>query len=318
MRNENKTIHSIVKVLWILTGIASVVVLVLNFVRLKNYDEERRAAMETASARPDADYEYAGDTGDGPGESDAEQGGQGTAKPSPTPSVTPEPTEEPTEEPTPTPEPERVVDPDKKMIAMTFDDGPSETATRRILDALTKHGARATFFMVGENVDRLPDIVKEVYEAGMEIANHTNKHVKLTEADDDTVKEEVAGNEKRINEVVPVGDLLLRPPYGSYNDHLKAIVKAPMICWSIDSLDWKTRDCDSVVEEVMANAADGYIILMHDLYKSTAEAVEILVPKLMDEGYQIVTVSELFEARQEELKDGHVYRMSTPAPTPTP
>ncbi|MBP5158667.1 MAG: hypothetical protein ILP10_00020, partial [Lachnospiraceae bacterium] len=71
-----------------------------------------------------------------------------------------------------------------------------------------------------------------------------------------------------------------------------------------------------VVEEVMANAADGYIILMHDLYKSTAEAVEILVPRLMDEGYQIVTVSELFEARQEELKDGHVYRMSTPTPTP--
>ncbi len=207
---------------------------------------------------------------------------------------------------------EEGIDPYKPMIAFSFDDGPSKY-TKRILDTLAEYGARATFFMVGYNVEKNADIVQMVYDAGCEVANHTMDHKDLANSKKSVVVSQVEDNQALIESIVPVGGMLVRPPYGSYNKTTKSLVKYPMICWSVDSLDWKTRNADSIEKQILNDVRDGYIVLMHDLYDTTAEATERVIPKLIEQGYQIVTVSELFAARGEALEAGHVYRMTITA-----
>jgi len=207
---------------------------------------------------------------------------------------------------------EEGIDPYKPMIAFSFDDGPSKY-TKRILATLAEYGARATFFMVGYNVEKNADIVQMVYDAGCEVANHTMDHKDLANSKKSVVVSQVEDNPASIESIVPVGGMLVRPPYGSYNKTTKSLVKYPMICWSVDSLDWKTRNADSIEKQILNDVRDGYIVLMHDLYDTTAEATERVIPKLIEQGYQIVTVSELFAARGEALEAGHVYRMTITA-----
>ncbi len=199
------------------------------------------------------------------------------------------------------------IDPSQKLVALTFDDGPS-MYTEEILELLTSNDSRATFFMVGYNIEKHPERVKLVLDAGCEVANHTSGHKDLSDISRTAIESEVYDNERLLNEAGAEGRLLLRPPYGLTNDTVKEVVKRPMINWSVDSRDWKTKDAASTVAEVKKNVRDGRVVLMHDIYKSTVEAVKELIPWLKSEGYRLVTVSELYEARGEELKDGHVYR----------
>ena len=198
------------------------------------------------------------------------------------------------------------VDPTQKLVALTFDDGPS-MYTEEILDLLTSNDSRATFFMVGYNIEKHPERVKMVLDAGCEVGNHTSGHKDLSDISRSAIESEVYDNERLLNEAGAEGELLLRPPYGLTNDTVKEVVKRPMINWSVDSRDWKTKDAASTVAEVKKNVRDGRVVLMHDIYKSTVEAVKELIPWLKEQGYRLVTVSELYEARGEELKDGHVY-----------
>ncbi len=199
------------------------------------------------------------------------------------------------------------IDPSQKLVALTFDDGPS-MYTAKILEVLTEYDSSATFFMVGYNIEKHPERVKMVLDAGCEVGNHTSNHKDLSDISRRSVESEVYDNEKLLNDAGAEGELLLRPPYGLTNDTVKSIVKRPMINWSVDSRDWKTKDAASTVKEVKKNVMDGRVVLMHDIYASTVEAVKELVPWLIEEGYRLVTVSELYDARGEELKDGHVYR----------
>lgn len=199
------------------------------------------------------------------------------------------------------------IDPSQKLIALTFDDGPS-MYTGKILDILEEYNSSATFFMVGYNIERHPERVQMVLDAGCEVGNHTSNHKDLSEISRKAIESEVYDNEKLLNEAGAEGELILRLPYGLYNDTVKEVVKRPMVNWSVDSRDWKTKDAQSTVKEVMNNAKDGRVVLMHDIYESTLKAVEELVPWLINEGYRLVTVSELYEARGEKLKDGHIYR----------
>lgn len=208
------------------------------------------------------------------------------------------------------------LDPSKPIIALSFDDGPSEN-TKDILETLDTYGVKATFFMVGYQIGAYSDEVRAVYDAGCEIGNHTSNHKKLSSLKADQIKKEVFDNEELIQKYAPVEHVIVRPPYGEYNDTVKATVDRPMFNWSVDSLDWKSRDADAVFEEVKAQAKDGYIILCHDLYKSTADAVKKFVPWLLEQGYQVTCISNMFEARGEELLDGHVYRYTEPAPKKT-
>lgn len=198
-------------------------------------------------------------------------------------------------------------DPSRPMVALTFDDGPS-MYTERILATLKSYNAKATFFMVGYNVRKHPERIEQVLDAGCEVGNHTTGHEYLTKISSERVAQTVFDNEDLINSYVDLGELLVRPPYGLTNESVKAIIDRPMINWSLDSRDWKTKDAQKTINEVKKNIKDGYVVLMHDIYSSTADAVDELVPWLIEEGYQLVTVSEMYEARGEELRDGHIYR----------
>ena len=201
-------------------------------------------------------------------------------------------------------------DPDKPMIALTFDDGPEQASTTRIINCLKNNGARATFFMVGNRIGRRRAVVQQMTAWGCEAANHTLDHKKLTVLDSAGILSQIMGANDAVTEASGITPVLMRPPGGSYNDKvLSAVGSANMsaVLWSLDTEDWKTRDAAQTVSAVLDHVQDGDIVLMHDLYSTTADAVEIMVPELISRGYQLVTVSELAAARG-GIVSGNVYR----------
>lgn len=200
------------------------------------------------------------------------------------------------------------VDPTKPMIALTFDDGPSNSATTRILNVLEKHNARATFFVVGSRVDSYKSQIKRAYDLKCEIGNHTYNHKTLTKLSVDGVKSELSATDKKIKAITGVSPVLMRPPGGSYKtDTVRKNTPYPIIMWSVDTRDWESRNATAVVNHIKSHAYDGAIILMHDLYDSTAAATEIVVPWLISQGYQLVTVSEMMEVKGIKMQNGVAY-----------
>lgn len=251
-----------------------------------------------------------------------------THKPMPTVAPTAEPTPNITPEPTVEPTPEVTVDPmnagsvgtpgdmvpfeGEKLIALTFDDGPYGTVTNRILDVVEKyaeHGVHVTFFALGSQVDKYPNTVKRAVQLGCEIGNHTYDHKNLTKISEDEIKNQIQSGVNAIDNACGKRPRLVRPPYGAKNDTVYATVPNPLILWSIDTLDWKTRDADSTFEETL-KAKDGDIVLMHDVRECTADAVERIIPALLEQGYKLVTVSEMFEAKGLKLSSGKAYRQA--------
>lgn len=193
----------------------------------------------------------------------------------------------------------RKVDPSKPMVALTFDDGPSN-ATTRILNCLEQNGGRATFFMVGDRIGQYSGTVQRMVENGNEAASHTWSHTSLTKVS----YSDMAASEDRVNStlqsVAGVTAKIMRPPGGALNDTAKANLAKkglPAVLWSIDTLDWKTKNPQSTIDSVLNNVKDGDIILMHDLYSQTADAAEVIIPELVKRGYQLVTVSEMASVR---------------------
>ncbi|MBR4286803.1 MAG: polysaccharide deacetylase family protein [Clostridia bacterium] len=199
------------------------------------------------------------------------------------------------------------IDPKKPAVALTYDDGPHPTVTHDILDVLEKYDARATFFVVGSRVPEYPDCVKRASELGCEIGNHTYNHKILTSATDSQIAAEIAKTNSVVKNITGKLPTVARAPGGSYNNRVKGQVDMPLIQWSVDTLDWKNRNANSVISSVKRNTRDGSIILMHDLYSSTAEATKTIVPWLVKEGYQIVTVTELLQLKGIDIEDGSVY-----------
>lgn len=192
----------------------------------------------------------------------------------------------------------RVVDPSRKMVAITLDDGPHGVNTQKILDILDKHNARATFFMLGQNVNSNKEVVKDVYTRGNEIGIHTWSHPQLTKLSEESVKSEVKNTSDAIYNITGYRPTLVRPPYGAFNTTVRNALKDySLILWNIDSLDWKSRDENQIVPLVMNDVEDGDIILLHDIHSTTVPAVEKIVEDLDKQGYQMVTVSELLEAK---------------------
>lgn len=199
------------------------------------------------------------------------------------------------------------VDTSKPMVALTFDDGPSRNNTLKILDALKQHNARATFFMVGYNIQGNEDIIKQISEQGSEAANHTANHGNLSEMDENGIHAEVDSIADTIKSVTGQSTVLLRPPYGATGDTAMVTIKDPIILWSIDTEDWKTRNVQSTVSHVQSHVYDGSIILMHDIYPETADAAVQIIEWLDSQGYQMVTVSELGYYRRGGLQPGIRY-----------
>ena len=205
----------------------------------------------------------------------------------------------------------RVIDPKKPMIALTFDDGPSPKATNTILDTLEEYGVVATFFDVGYRVEQYPDVVKREAALGNEVASHSYDHKNFAKLTPQQIQEDV----KKVNvafQKTGVTPTLFRPPYGSTNSTVSKNIPLPIVTWSVDTLDWKTRNTQSILQEIKKEGnLDGKVILMHGIYDTTADAVEKLVPELLEQGYQIVTVSELLQYRHQETPiSGKLYGFS--------
>lgn len=203
----------------------------------------------------------------------------------------------------------RVIDPGKPMVALTFDDGPSYTYTSRIVNQLKKYDGRATFFVLGCKLGdaKVQSLVKKSFAYGNEIASHTYNHKQLSTLSAEDIKWESEATKSAIKKITGSNPLLTRPPYGAYNETVKANVDTPLILWSIDTRDWQTRNADSTVASVLQSVQDGDIVLMHDIYDATASAAERLIPELINRGYQLVTVSELATYKKAELLQGQSY-----------
>lgn len=202
---------------------------------------------------------------------------------------------------------EHTIQKEAKLVAFTFDDGPSKY-TLDIANILEEYNASATFFEVGYNIKAYPEITKELSERGFEIANHTTDHSKLTKLTEAKYLSKINDNNALFKELTGKDMPYLRPPYGSYNDKIKAKAGVPIVTWSLDTRDWESRNKDKVIEMVMNNIKEGDIILFHDLYESTRDAVKELMPLLKEQGYQAVSVGELFKSKGITLEAGTSYR----------
>lgn len=202
--------------------------------------------------------------------------------------------------------PPRTVDPQRPMIALTFDDGPHPRNTPRILETLKTYDGASTFFMVGTNVERYPDVVLQVAENGSEIASHTYNHPNLTRLSADSLNVQLNRVSELVNDLThqQIQIQTLRPPYGAVNEQVKEASPTPLILWSLDTLDWKTRSVEKTVDLVLSQVEDGDIILMHDIHAESAEAAETIIPKLTEMGFQLVTVQELMEAKGLSMSPG--------------
>lgn len=226
-------------------------------------------------------------------------------------------TEEPaTEEPT-TAKPK--YSPSDKLIALTFDDGPRSSTTNRVLDLLERSGGVATFFLVGYNIPDNAEVIKRAAAMGCSIGNHTKDHKILTKCSADTVKAQVNGVNSLLRDM-GVEPTLFRAPGGAFKG-VKDQIGMPLIQWSIDTEDWKfkdashkgrsaeerTADLNRIADMVFSQAKGGSIVLMHDIYDFTADLCEIVIPGLVERGFKLVTVDQLFEAYGEKLENGVVY-----------
>ena len=200
----------------------------------------------------------------------------------------------------------RKIDKNKKMVALTYDDGPS-IYTPRVLKTLKENNAVATFFVVGNRVPTYSDTVKKAHDMGCEIGNHTYEHKSLPNLSETEVKRQISKTNKEVKKAIGEKPVIMRPTGGATNANVKQWVGMPSIIWSIDTLDWKTRNADSTRRAVLNRVKDGDIVLMHDLYSATATASETIIPELVRRGYQLVTVSELAECRGGMKETGAYY-----------
>ncbi len=199
------------------------------------------------------------------------------------------------------------VDVNAPMIALTFDDGPSEKATERILQVLRDNYSHATFFVVGKQSDKYPELIQSIASSGCEIGNHTYDHKNLTDLNAEEIGQQIDDVSRSVKSACGSDPTVIRPPYGAYDDEVMSLLDKPVILWDLDTEDWSSRNAQTVCDKVMAEVKDGDIVLMHDIYESTAEAVELLVPKLKQKGYQVVSVSELANYKGKQLELGTAY-----------
>ncbi len=205
-----------------------------------------------------------------------------------------------------------------KLVAFAFDDGPvawntaKDSTAKRIIDALVNNGQNGTFFYWGNRINSgSQQEIIYAKEKGCEIANHTYSHPYLTQTTTANIQSEVERCRAKLEELTGYKNFLLRLPYLAYNDRVKAAIKVPLISCGVDSGDWDNGTYDSVMQKMRTAESTGKlensIILMHENYDFTAQAVETLVPELKAKGYEIVSVSELAYLKGKTLQAGYVY-----------
>lgn len=195
----------------------------------------------------------------------------------------------------------------KKLIALTFDDGPNPNTTPKLLEILESKKIPVTFFALGENAQQYPEIIAQEAKNGHEVASHTWDHKDLQTLSIEEQKKEILNANKFINKITGQNISLYRPPYGSYNDNVLKITPLTIINWSVDTNDWKYNTSEPVIENALNYAYDGSIILMHDIHPWSVEAVPQIIDSLHQKGYTFVTVSSLIEIYNDKIKPQSVY-----------
>jgi peptidoglycan/xylan/chitin deacetylase (PgdA/CDA1 family) len=206
---------------------------------------------------------------------------------------------------------------DRQEVALTFDDGPHPTKTALILDLLRENGVPATFFVLGEKVDRNPELVRRMLIEGHEVANHTYTHANLKKLGSSGVTNELKKTQKAIFEASGFTPTLFRPPYGATDLTTMAILanlNLTAVYWSVDTRDWEGRSVDRIVREVKENSGQGSIILFHDHGTHTLSSLPDVLRVVQEKGYRCVTISEMFDLRKPVLPVDLLAKADTPAP----
>ena len=184
-------------------------------------------------------------------------------------------------------------DEDTKRIALTFDDGPHPVCTPQLLDGLKARGVKASFFITGQNAEKYPELVERMQREGHLIGNHTYSHIQLTKQNREQFREELVKTNGIIREITGEDPVFVRPPYGSWDKKFEEELNMFPVLWTIDPLDWCTKDAGNVARRVISKAKENAVILMHDEYDSTVQAALSVVDALQGEGYEFVTVEEI-------------------------
>jgi len=202
-------------------------------------------------------------------------------------------------------------------LALTFDDGPHGSLTPRLLDMLAQRDVKATFYVIGRNVEAYPDIARRIVAEGHEIANHTFTHPALSKLTSARVAEELRRTHEIVLDVTGVRMTNLRPPYGAFNDQVRQVAfdghGYDTIMWSVDPLDWKYRNTARVTRELVSGAAPGAVLLCHDIHKTTIAAIPATLDQLLARNFQFVTVAELLSMDQSGRQD---LNLRPPGPKP--
>lgn len=189
----------------------------------------------------------------------------------------------------------------KKLIAFTFDDGPSYIGTNKLLDNLDKYNARVTFFVLGSRVENYKDTLTKAYKMGNTIGNHTYSHSNLLKLDNYSVMDEIKKTNETIKNITGSETIYLRPPYGNINSDIKNISNMYTILWDLDTEDWKNKDKDRIADYIVRNAHDGAIVLLHDLYETSVDGALLAMERLEKEGYAFVTIDEMIKIKDIQL-----------------
>lgn len=199
------------------------------------------------------------------------------------------------------------IDTSKPMIALTYDDGPSELYTNRIVNELSRVGGRATFYVIGDNVNTYGYQVIYANNHGCDIGNHSSDYTSLITISQDEIIDNISKCNRSISDSIGTPARTVRPVGGHVNDMVINTIDYPLITWSVNTYDWRDHDADLIYSRVIGNVSDGDIVLMHDTFESTADASERIIPELVSEGYQLVTVEELAYYKGYDLKSHTIY-----------
>ena len=184
----------------------------------------------------------------------------------------------------------------KKQVAISFDAAWGDEQTETLLNILEKNNTKATFFLVGDWVDKYPDDVKEIHARGHDIGNHSDTHPHMPALDQPGQTKEVQACNDKIKALTGAAPTLFRPPYGDYDNNLVSCVKSlGMYCvqWDVDSLDWKDPTPEQMTKTVLDKVTDGSIVLMHNGAKNTPAALPQIIKGIRDKGYEIVLIKDL-------------------------
>jgi len=201
------------------------------------------------------------------------------------------------------------IDPNKPIVALTFDDGPSEY-TSRILDALQQHGGRVSFFVTGSKIAEFKNKIFRAHQMECEILCHAWDHSDFTTLSIDEIATQISRTNDAIADITGSVSNIFRPPYGNVN---KKVIKAAkkldfaIANWSLDSKDLESKDTDTILSNIMSTVKSGDIVLCHDVNDSTARAIELLIPELVERECQLLTISELLHYKYGSIESGKIY-----------